>query len=158
MQLIEISPVMAGLLAELHARAFPPHQAWDAPFISRILDLPGNTGLLAETSKGPAGFILYSRVADEGEILTIAVLPEMRRRGIGRRLLSGAMAEMGMHGVRRIFLDVDAENRAAVALYEDMGFVRVGLRKAYYKQPDGSHRNALMLAWAFGEGCGCDNG
>ncbi len=158
MRLIEATPAMAGLLAELHARAFPPHQAWDASFIARILDLPGNMGLLAEAPEGPAGFILHSLAADEGEILTVAVLPEMRRRGIGRRLLSGAMAELGMRGARRVFLDVDAENRAAVALYERAGFARVGLRKGYYKQPDGSRRDALMLAWVFGEGCGCDDG
>ncbi len=157
MRLIEATPAMAGLLAELHACAFPPHQAWDAPFIARILDLPGNMGLLAEASGSPAGFILYSLAADEGEILTVAVLPEMRRRGIGRRLLSGAMADMGMRGARRVFLDVDAENRAAVALYEQAGFTRVGLRKGYYRRPDGSRRDALMLVCMFGEGCGCDD-
>ncbi len=158
MRLIEASPAMAGLLAELHARAFPSHQAWDAPFIGRILDLPGNMGLIADTSEGPGGFILYSLVVDEGEILTVAVPPELRRRGIGRRLLSGAMAELGMRGARRVFLDVDAENHAATALYEKAGFVRVGLRKGYYRQPDGSRRDALTLAWVFGEGCGCDVG
>ena len=156
MRLMEATPAMAGLLAGIHADAFPPHQAWDASFIARILDLPGNMGLLAETAEGPGGFILYSLAADEGEILTVAVSPRLRRRGIGRRLLSGALAELGMHGARRVFLDVDAENRAAVALYEQAGFSRVGLRKGYYGQPGGARRDALMLAYVFGEGCGCE--
>ncbi len=158
MRLIEATPAMAGLLSELHARVFPSHQAWDASFIARILDLPGNMGLLAEQEDRAAGFILYSLAADEGEILTVAVLPERRRRGIGRRLLGAAMAELGMRGVQRIFLDVDARNHAAVALYRQAGFARVGLRKGYYRQPDGSRRDALMLAYVFGEGCGCESG
>ena len=80
--------------------------------------------------------------ADEAELLTVAVLPTARRRGIGTALLAEEVAEAARRGAERMFLEVAEGNRAARTLYDRHGFVVVGRRRAYY--PDGSH--ALVLS------------
>ena len=69
-----------------------------------------------------AGFILSRVAADEAEILTIAVAPEWRRRGIATSLLKPHMHGLSANRVSRLFLEVDVENTAARALYANFGF------------------------------------
>jgi len=145
-----------GLLARLHGACFASHKAWDEAAFSSLLTTPGVTALLAAVENDPAGLILYRLAADEGEILTLGVLPAMRGRGLGGRLLASALADMAMNGARRAFLEVAADNAPAIGLYEKHGFTRAGLRKNYYATPAGEPMDALVMALAFGEGCGCD--
>ncbi len=160
MKIIEAGAEAADLLAHMHGACFAPAQAWDAAAMRRLLASPGVFALIAsEGEKGegeaPAGFVMARRAADEGEILTICVLPHMRRKGAGRRLLGAALAGLGMEGARRIFLEVAADNAPALALYEGAGFARAGLRRGYYATAKG-RTDAVLMAYIFGEGCGCE--
>lgn len=92
-----------------------------------------------------AGFILSRVAADEAEILTIAVAPEWRRRGIATRLLKPHMHELSANRVSRLFLEVDVENTAARALYANFGFEQVGERQAYYRTEGPSLATALVM-------------
>jgi ribosomal-protein-alanine N-acetyltransferase len=86
------------------------------------------------------GFVLARVAADEAEIVTLAVRPAARGRGLGRALLQAAIDKARSLGADTMFLEVGADNPQALALYAGLGFAKVGARKAYY---DG--RDALVL-------------
>ena len=131
---------VAARLAALHAGAFDA--PWDAAAFDSLL---GEAGVhLAET---PDGFILMRTVADEAEILTLAVRPSARRRGVGAGLVGRGAAEAAARGARRLFLEVAEDNDAARALYARAGFVEAGRRPRYYARADGSRADALLLSF-----------
>lgn len=111
--------------------------------------------LAAEVAKGPPGEVLVARgpgakrggrstiraycayrvVVDEMHVMNVAVDPGWRRGGLGRFLLRLAMRRAARAGARVALLDVRAGNRAALALYGSLGFVRIGVRRDYYRDP-----------------------
>jgi ribosomal-protein-alanine N-acetyltransferase len=76
-------------------------------------------------------------------ILNVAVAPGWRRRGIARWLLGFALAQAARAGAGRALLEVRESNAPARALYANMGFVHLGLRRDYYTEP---LENAVVLA------------
>jgi ribosomal-protein-alanine N-acetyltransferase len=127
----------AAAMAAIHRRAFPPREAWGPDAIGIQLALPGGFGWL-----DPCGGMILARVAaDEVEVLTLAVVPEARRRGVGARLLDAAMTVAFARGARTAFLEVSVGNSAARALYKRAGFTPAGRRPRYYA--DGT--DALVL-------------
>ena len=128
-------------LAALHARAFITPAPWEAASFAGLLADP-LAFLLVE---GDAGFLLGRAVAGEAELLTIAVAPEARRRGLGRRLVARFLYQARLRGADRAFLEVAADNAPAVALYESAGFAPAGQRRGYYLTPDGRRIDALVL-------------
>lgn len=139
-----IGPFDLDCVAALHAASFVD-DPWSASAIAAILATPGSFGILAISGAGPAGFLLGRVAADEAEILSIGVVPAMRRRGVARRLIAAAAAEAAQSGARRLFLEVAADNRAARALYLREGFAQVGRRPSYYRRGAG-RMDALILA------------
>ncbi len=152
-----IKPDDARHLERMHAASFLRERPWTASEFSRLLAMSACRGLLLEETGEPVGFILWQMAGREGEILTLAVLPKSRRRGHASRLLSAAMADMAMNGVRRIVLEVAANNRAACALYESHGFAFIGRRPKYYLTQSGDRLDALIMAQVLGAGCGCED-
>ena len=128
-------------LAGLHARCFPPRAAWDGHAMASLLATPGCIVSCDET-----GLVMIRVAADEAEILTLGVVPEHRRQGRGRTLLDDAARAASAAGARRLFIDVAARNRAAIALYEGYGFVEVGRRPRYYEDGDDARVMAIELA------------
>ena len=98
---------IAARLAAIHTSAFPA--PWDAAAFEALLDQPGV--LVIEDSEG---FILLRAVADEAEVLTLAVRPEARRRGLGARLVREGGAAAAARGATRVFLEVADDNTAAL--------------------------------------------
>jgi ribosomal-protein-alanine N-acetyltransferase len=88
---------------------------------------------------------LTRHAADEAEVLSIAVDGRARRRGLGRRLLRRNLQRLATFGVGRVFLEVDAGNEPALALYRRMGFVEAGRREGYYRGTAGQVAPALVL-------------
>jgi [ribosomal protein S18]-alanine N-acetyltransferase len=88
-----------------------------------------------------AGFICLMQVIDEGEILELAVSPEFRGRGIGGRLVAGALSLFDSRGATHVSLEVRPSNIKAITLYSGCGFDIAGRRRAYY--PDGE--DALLM-------------
>jgi len=72
-------------------------------------------------------------LADEGEILTVGVVPSTRRRGVARRLIAALLEEARTRSVTEVFLEVRIDNEAARALYKSEGFEPIGLRRGYYE-------------------------
>lgn len=89
--------------------------------------------------------MLSRGAAGEAEVLTLAVDPGHRRRGIGRRLLDRHLATLAAAGVGALFLEVEDGNAAARALYAAAGFTEVGRRESYYRAADGTRPAALIL-------------
>jgi len=129
----------AERLAGIHAAAFPA--PWDATALAGLLTQAGVFAV-----EQPDGFILLRTVADEAEILTLAVHPKARRRGLGARLVRVGVAGAAAQGATRLFLEVADDNAAALALYARAGFSEAGRRPGYYARPDGGRQDALILA------------
>lgn len=128
-------------LADLHRRCFRAPPPWsDADFASFLAD--PLAFLLVE---GDAGFLLGRAVAGEAELLTLAVAPESRRLGLGRKLVARFVYQARLRGAQRAFLEVSAENAAARALYDSAGFAVAGRRKGYYVTPEGGRIEALVM-------------
>lgn len=136
-------PEQAGRLATLHAAAFAG--AHDRPWSpAAFADLLGQAGVFA--IEAPDGFILMRAVADEAEILTLAVHPAARRGGVGGRLVGEAVLAAAARGAERVFLEVAEDNAPARGLYARSGFIETGRRPGYYAAPQGTRRDALVLA------------
>ncbi len=127
-------------LAAIHAASFVNPRPWSAPELRALLDGTG-TFLLAE----PGGFLIGRTVADEAELLTLAVAPDRRRGGIGARLIAAFTAEALARGSATAFLEVAADNAAALALYRRHGFAETGRRRRYYADGPGAPVDALVL-------------
>lgn len=82
-----------------------------------------------------AGYIIYSMVCEDADLLRIAVLPEYRRCGIAQRLISYMMYDCKAHHIQNIFLEVRKSNEAARNLYACMGFEQISVRNNYYSNP-----------------------
>lgn len=131
-------------MAALHARCFDEApRPWSAAEFEAALGDPKRHVSLAEEA-----FAVTQIIADEAELLTIAVAPEARRTGIGQGLMDDVIAACLAAGVVELFLEVDATNRAARALYDRNGFVVSGQRKGYYRRSDGRATDALVMVRA----------
>jgi ribosomal-protein-alanine N-acetyltransferase len=99
-----------------------------------------NTGVsycfLARNEHGQAvGFCSFWRVLDELHINNLAVLPDLRRAGIGSMLLAFVLQKGVELGAHRATLEVRRSNEAARLLYERFGFAVAGVRPGYYSKP-----------------------
>ena len=131
--------------ARLHGAAFA--HPWSAEEVAALIE-SGST--LAAAALDPAssrlrGFVIARLAADEAEILTIAVDSAMRGRGVGRALLAENLRQAANAGARAMFLEVDADNASALALYNRFGFVKVGERAGYYRRKDGARATAIIM-------------
>ncbi|WP_197917002.1 ribosomal protein S18-alanine N-acetyltransferase [Thiosulfatihalobacter marinus] len=127
-------------LAALHDAAFPDARGWTTEEFSDLLASPHV--FLVDCDDG---FAIGRAVADEAELLTIAVAPTARRQGLGRILLARFEAAAEARGARRVFLEVAADNSPAQALYESAGYVRIGTRPAYYTRPGANPVAAVVM-------------
>jgi len=120
-------------LAELERVCFS--DPWTAAGIRETIQYETARAFVAEDQDGIVGYVMARISGEEGEILDLAVRPELRRRGIGRRLLLSVWNALGSEGVRELYLEVRESNRAAIELYRGHGFRPVGLRPRYYRNP-----------------------
>ena len=129
------------------ASAFSPEfgESWTLAQCAGILPMSGVVLSLARAGDGAAtGFSLLRTVADEAELLLIAVDPRARRRGVGRALLDHFVSHAERCGARRLHLEV-REGNPAIGLYRAGGFEIAGRRRNYYRGRDGSRYDALTL-------------
>jgi ribosomal-protein-alanine N-acetyltransferase len=128
-------------------------EAWTRSQLSGILPMAGVSLMLARDRRTSAaiGFSLFRVVADEAELLLIAVLPDHHRRGIGNRLLDEFIESARDFGANRVHLEV-RDGNPAVALYDGAGFSPVGRRRNYYQSQSGKRFDAITLALDFNSG------
>lgn len=130
-------------LARLHAQCFTTPRPWSE---GEFADLLRDPACLLQTRMRGAellGFALLRQVLEEAELLTLAVIPSARRQGIAQDLLLAGTARMP--DADQCILEVARDNMAARALYARLGFVEAGCRPRYYRAPDGTTTDALIL-------------
>ena len=139
--------------ARLHRDAFAPmgERPWTRQDMAELLATPAGGGLILGIGKEDAGVVLWRTMADEAELLTLAVDARHRRRGVGAALLDQVIVRSQRRGARLLFLEVGVDNPAARSLYAQAGFVEVGRRVAYYRRPSG-FADALVLRLTLGRG------
>lgn len=118
------------------------------PWTKRIFDDCLRVGYrchVGEVEGAFAGYGVMSTGAEEAHILNLCVAEEFQRRGLAREILSLLLDEADTLKVRDVFLEVRPSNTGAIALYEQMGFNQVGLRKNYYPTADG-REDAIIFA------------
>lgn len=133
--------------------SFDPHwrEAWTRAQVRDSLAMPSTFLLLADrdghriANGDAAGFVLSRQALDEEELLLIAVRPEERGRGLGSAMLDEYIACAQGRGVRRIFLEMRANNPAH-ALYRRAAFAPIGTRPRYYVARDGQAIDAITFA------------
>lgn len=135
-------PADAARFAELHARSFA--HPWSSDTFEQMMTDRSIDAFAAEAGGKAQGFILIRRVADEAELLSIAVDAAYRRCGAGRRLIEAGIAAIAHERIATLFLEVESGNTAALVLYERIGFIEVGRRKGYYRSEDGA-KDALTM-------------
>ncbi len=116
---------------------------WSERFFRQELQVECSRSLLVQLEGRIVGYILFWLLPGEIDIHNVAVHPEFRRRGLGRRLLEQVIAEARGRASSRITLEVRKSNLPAQKLYESMGFAYNGVRKNYYSD-DGE--DALLMA------------
>ncbi|MGB3315083.1 MAG: ribosomal protein S18-alanine N-acetyltransferase [Albidovulum sp.] len=128
-------------LAAIHGAAFTTPRPWSAAEIADLLAGPG-VFLITE----PGGFLIGRAIADEAEVLTVAVLPDIRGQGLGTNLVATFLGEARARGAATAFLEVAADNLAARTLYARAGFAETGRRRHYYTTNGGNPVDALILS------------
>lgn len=129
----------AAAFAAVHAASFP--RGWGE---DEFLALIGEHAVVADRAtvgRNFIGFVLSRLAADEAEILSLAVAPAWRGRGLARPLLDLHLRRLAGRGARAVFLEVDEHNAPANRLYRRAGFAKVGRRQGYYD----SGATALVL-------------
>ena len=130
-------------LAEIHAAAMVVPGPWSAATFEVFL---GARGCVLATEG--RGFALGRVVADEAEVLTLAVHPDARRKGLGRRCLAELECKAARLGAVRAFLEVAVTNEPARALYRVGGYGEDGVRRGYYAAADGQRIDAVLMSKA----------
>ena len=127
-------------LARIHRAAFTSDRPWRAREFADLLQSPH-----VALSDAAHGFALTRTVAGESELLTVAVDPAFQRRGIARQLLDSWLTA-AKENAARAFLEVAADNHAAIALYHQLGFAEISRRRGYYARADAAPADALIMA------------
>lgn len=141
-------------LMQVMEQAFDPHfrEAWTRRQVEDSLVMPSTYMLLANASgddcaqeESASGFVLARQAADEIELLLIAVLPQCRGRGVGKKLLERFIESAVERKAAKVFLEMRANNPAE-QFYRNAGFERIGTRPDYYRTVLGTPIDALTFA------------
>ena len=118
-------------LAEIEKVCF--HAPWSADMLRA--ELGKGLFLVAERDGVAVGYVGCQTVLDEGYITNVAVSPDCRRQGVGRALIGTLVSHAGAQGLAFVTLEARTSNMPAIALYENAGFQKVGVRKNFYTAP-----------------------
>lgn len=120
-------------IAELEKQCFSA--PWSENMITSSMESRLSCWLVAEINGTIAGYVGSESVIDSADMMNIAVAPEFRRQGVGIALVNGLISRLQRKSVAFLLLEVRVSNKPAIAMYEKMGFLQVGLRPRYYCNP-----------------------
>ncbi|MDI2091725.1 GNAT family N-acetyltransferase [Commensalibacter oyaizuii] len=130
-------------LSYLHVAGFPPTEGWSASAFKTLLEMSQyHICIDFDEQYRIRGFLLYSVVIDQAEIITFVVHPTYRGQKIGRCIINAFLQEIVEQRVSSIFLEVAENNAVAIRLYESCGFIKCGKRLNYYK----NGMNAILMS------------
>lgn len=115
---------------------------WSINSITSELNNPLSLWLVALDGECVVGYVGSQTVLDGADMMNLAVLPQYRKQGVGQALVNELVDRLKQKGAICLALEVRQSNLPAISLYEKLGFVQVGLRPNYYRNP---RENALIL-------------
>jgi ribosomal-protein-alanine N-acetyltransferase len=145
--IIPVTESSAAKLAAIHEECFPNY--WNTNDFTNFFSVANTFAALIanpDKSNAPLGMMVWRIQHEQADIITLAIIPSHRRRGLARKLLHYALEHMKEAKVNNIFLDVENGNAPAIRLYETHDFAYVRRRRLYYRQKDGSYTDALVMS------------
>ena len=136
-EIVRMNEGHVAAVAELERQNFS--EPWPEIAVRSELTNPLSLWLVALDGETVVGYVGSQTVLQEADMMNIAVADSHRRRGIARALVEELIRQLDAY---QLSLEVRASNAPAIALYENLGFVQVGLRKNYYRKPK---EDALIL-------------
>jgi ribosomal-protein-alanine N-acetyltransferase len=111
-----------------------PTDAWtEALFLGELSEVPVSRKVAVAEFEGQViGYVSLRFVGRQGDVNTIAIAKDFQRKGFGNQLLAWLLMTAKDLGVRELFLDVRADNLAAIEMYKKAGFDRIDIRRNYY--------------------------
>ena len=140
MEIINMNESHVAAVAELEKLCFSA--PWSENSVRSELTNPLSLWLVAVEDDRVLGYIGSQTVLDEADMMNVAVSPEARQKGVGQALVTSLAERLKAKAVRCLTLEVRASNVPAKALYQKLGFVQVGRRPNYYRNP---REDALIL-------------
>lgn len=135
-----MNPEDLSQVAEIEKQIFSV--PWSEKAFKESVESENTIYIVAKENEKVLGYAGMYVSFEEGSITNIAVDIEVRRRGIGRKLIADILDKANERGVEKIFLEVRETNEPAIALYEKMGFEKNGIRKNFYEKP---LENAIIM-------------
>jgi [ribosomal protein S18]-alanine N-acetyltransferase len=129
-------------LYEIDQACYAPEVAYSRPELRSYLRFPGADCLVATVRGELVGFCLSAHRENRGHIITIDVLKEHRRHGVGSRLLEAVEQRLSKSGIDEVILETATENHSAIAFWEKHGYRTRGIWKGYY--PGGRDAYAMI--------------
>ena len=129
MELADIEPVLA-----IESVSFS--RPWNKDHFAHEIRSPHSFPFVCESERGIAGYICLTVLFELAEILDIAVAPDVRGRGVARRLMQHALGAASGSGAQLVSLEVRSSNVPAISLYRRFGFEQCGVRPRYYDGAD----------------------
>jgi [ribosomal protein S18]-alanine N-acetyltransferase len=134
----------AKALAQLHGACFP--KGWSYLEFESFFERHGVFAAMAYGTGGqPVGFVLCWVIEDQCDLLSMGVLPDHRRDGVGLMMLDYATHMARDMGAKSMVLEVNVQNQAAQTLYAAQGYEPFSVRKDYYTAPDGTRADAICM-------------
>lgn len=133
MTIMQMTSAHVPQVAQLEGICF--QDPWSERSIASELENPLSLWLVAMEEDRLLGYVGSQTVLDETDMMNVAVDPAARRQGVARALIQELTAQLKQRGSRKLSLEVRASNLGAIRLYESLGFVRLGCRPGYYRNP-----------------------
>ena len=129
---------------DIEAASFGPH-AWRLEAFVEAFEYCSDLFFIARTSGRIAGYSITCIEREQAELISIAVFPQFRGRGVARALIDATIAILKKRGIRAMWLTVEVGNKDAIALYRRLGFVRLRTVPNYYGKGRNGWRMQLLL-------------
>ncbi|MBF0190398.1 MAG: ribosomal protein S18-alanine N-acetyltransferase [Magnetococcales bacterium] len=153
--MIRLLPMDRSLVDEVAALEQEiSHSPWSVDMFLEEMRLGGWLKVMVSGERTLAGYAVARSLFDEWHLLTLGVVPEFRRRGVGSALVASLLQERVGKPEQRVVLEVRSSNVAARALYQRLGFVSVGVRRGYYRLGPVGPEDALVMIHSEGVGNG----
>lgn len=142
----DIKPLTLSNLSQLmtQEQLCFPHDAWSESLL-RLQLSDKNRCSFGYFGEDLSAFVCFSVVLDEAELLQVGVSPAFRNQGVAKTLLLECFRQLKAGEIARILLEVRAGNRAALALYQALGFAVDGRRTGYYPATTSSAAEDAVL-------------
>ncbi len=141
LQIEPLSTEHISQMAELEKLCFP--DPWSENLFFDLLSNPLAVYFVALINGKVIGYAGMYHILSEGQIMNVATHPEHRRKGVAEKLFGELLEYAEDNDIEEMSLEVRSENLSAIALYEKLGFEKVGIRKNYYSSP---HDDAVLMS------------